>query len=238
MSAPRLEQRGEASAVWRAIAGELLEVCRERQDEGAVPCLVLTGGSGGEGVLNELSVHPALDRVDWRRVRFLWGDERWVPQGHEDRNDALADSSLFGAVTVDTALVHRVPASDHGLSLDEAAAAYADIVSGIERIDLALSGVGPDGHVASIFPGRVELSLPECAPEAIAVRESPKPPAERISLTLEALNRADRSWLLAAGQGKAEAVRLILAPETPPLPAARLHGRGETVLWADDAAVG
>lgn len=238
MAPVEVEQRADPASLWAALASALIGVCRTRQAEGAVPCLVLTGGSGGEGVLQALARHAQRDTVDWSRVRFLWGDERWAPAAHEDRNDGLADDTLFAAVRVDPALVHRVPTSDAGLSLDEAAEAYAEVVAGIERIDVALNGVGPDGHVASLFPGRDELlrADPE-TPAAIPVRDSPKPPPERISLTQPSLNRADRVWLIAAGAGKVEAVRGILDPAEQPLPAARLHGGLETVLWADDAAL-
>ncbi|WP_075200941.1 6-phosphogluconolactonase [Leucobacter celer] len=234
----RIARVTDLAALGAAVADALVAGCRARQAQGEVPCIVLTGGSGGERVLRDLAAHAELGSVDWRRVRFLWGDERWVPQGHEDRNDKLADDTLFAAVETDPALVHRIPAADSGLPLDAAAAAYADLVAGIDRIDFALSGVGPDGHVASLFPGREDLLLvgPDVV-DAIPVRDSPKPPPERISLTLPALNRAEHTWLIAAGAAKAEAVGRIVARDEPVLPAARLSGTVETVIWADDAAL-
>lgn len=238
MASLRVERVADLASLGSAVATGVIEVCRARQSEGAVPCIVLTGGSGGERVLQDLADHPDRDSVDWHRVSFLWGDERWAPRGHEDRNDKLADDTLFAAVRVDPELVHRVPVSDSGLSLDEAAAAYAEVLEGIARIDLALNGVGPDGHVASLFPGREDLLRADAGtPDAIPVRDSPKPPSERVSLTFPALNRAERTWLIAAGAGKAEAVARIVARDEPLLPAARLVGTVETVLWADEAAL-
>ncbi|QBE50119.1 6-phosphogluconolactonase [Leucobacter triazinivorans] len=234
----RIERAADLDGVSAAVSDALLDGCRALQAEGAVPCIVLTGGSGGARVLQDLAAHPRLGSVDWGRVRFLWGDERWVPQGHEDRNDLLADATLFAAVEVDPELVHRMPACDSGLSLDQAAAAYARLVAGIARIDFGLSGVGPDGHVASLFPGREDLLRDgPGVPDAIPVRDSPKPPSERISLTLPALCRAERTWLIAAGAAKADAVSRIAFREQPLLPGARLRGRTETVLWADAAAL-
>ncbi|MEJ6489232.1 6-phosphogluconolactonase [Leucobacter sp. USCH14] len=222
-----------------AVASEFVSVCRERQRDGGVPCAVLTGGSGGERVLEALAAHPGRDTVDWARVRFLWGDERWAPAGHADRNDLLADRTLFRAVTVDPALVHRVAASDSGVTLDAAAAEYADVVESVGRIDLALNGVGPDGHIASLFPGREELeAVGSEAPMALAIRHSPKPPPERVTVTLPALSRAERVWLIAAGEAKAAAIGHVLAEREPLLPAARVSGSVETVLWADTAALG
>lgn len=222
-----------------AVASEFLSVCRARQTDGGVPCVVLTGGSGGERVLEALAAHPQRDTIDWSRVRFVWGDERWVPAGHEDRNDLLADRTLFSAVSVDPSLVHRVEGAGSGATLDEAAEAYAAEVSSIERIDLALNGVGPDGHVASLFPDRDELAIigPD-APAALPIRASPKPPSERVTLTIPTLCRAERVWLIAAGAGKAEAIARVRAAHEPLLPAARILGTVETVLWADTAALG
>ncbi|MFV0432978.1 MAG: 6-phosphogluconolactonase [Leucobacter sp.] len=235
----RIERVADLPQLGSAVAAAVIERCRERQAEGGIPCVVLTGGSGGERVLRDLAAHPELETVDWSHVRFLWGDERWAPQGHEDRNDRLADDTLFARVRVDPALVHRVPASDSGLSLDEAAAAYAEVVANIDRIDVGLNGVGPDGHVASLFPGRDDLLRAEAdTPDAIAVRNSPKPPPERVSLTFPALNRAEHVWLIAAGAGKSEAVGRIVSRSEPLLPAAHLIGTVETALWADEAALG
>lgn len=204
-----------------ALAAELVAVLRDRQADGAIPCVVLTGGTGGAAALAALARRSGEPGVDWSRVRFLWGDERWLPTGDPARNDRLADDSLFAAVRVSRELVHRAAASDSGTSLDAAAADYA--------------GVGPDGHVASLFPGRPELRVvgPD-APSAVAVRDSPKPPPERISLTAPALNRADRVWLIAAGAGKRDAVADLFEPRRSP--AAALDGRIETVLWTDEAA--
>lgn len=218
------------------LASDLIGVLGARQTAGAIPCVVLTGGSGGAASLSALADHPRRDTVDWSRVRFFWGDERWLPAGDPERNDKLADDTLFSAVAVDPALVHRVASSDNGVALDEAAAAYAAELGSVEHIDVAINGVGPDGHVASLFPGRPELSLtaPE-TPSAIPIRESPKPPPERVSLSLPALNRADRVWLIAAGASKQDAVRGLRAGEA--LPAGLIHGAVETVLWADEAAL-
>ncbi|MBL3687111.1 6-phosphogluconolactonase [Leucobacter zeae] len=218
-----------------ALAAELLAVLRDRQADGAIPCVVLTGGTGGAAALAALARRSGEPGVDWSRVRFLWGDERWLPTGDPERNDRLADDSLFAAVRVARELVHRAAASDSGTSLDAAAADYAGVVDAVDRIDVAIAGVGPDGHVASLFPGRPELRVvgPD-APSAVAVRDSPKPPPERISLTAPALNRADRVWLIAAGAGKRDAVADLFEPRRSP--AAALDGRIETVLWTDEAA--
>lgn len=234
----RIERSETARDLAASCATRLLEVCRLAQAGGRIPTVVLTGGSMGAATLTALATHDERDRIDWSRVRFLWGDERWVPAGHDDRNDRLADERLFGAVGVDPALVHRAAGPDSGLTLEEAASGYADVVDRIDRIDVALNGVGPDGHIASLFPGRDDLLRDDHdTPSVLPVRSSPKPPAERVTLSLPSLRRAERVWLVAAGAEKASAVSRLLGDDAPLLPAARARGRTETVLWADRAAL-
>lgn len=233
----RVQPVADLGALASGVAGDFIRVCVSAQAEGRIPCVTLTGGTGGARVLEALGTHPDRDTVDWARVRFIWGDERWRPVGDAERNDLLADEYLFAHVSVDPALVHRVAGSDSGLTLDDAAAAYARTVDAIERIDIALAGVGEDAHVASLFPGRAEVDYVD-PPAALAIRESPKPPPERVTLSLPALNRAAHVWLLAAGSGKTDAVTAIQTPGESLVPAALLTGTHETVLWADTAALG
>ena len=230
-----------------ACADEILRVFRERQAAGDVPSIALTGGRAGAAVLAALGARAQADPgadgvaagVDWRRVRFVWGDERWLPAGDVERNDLLADSTLFQVVPVTASHVHRVVSSETGIDLDAAASTYSSIVAALGRLDIVLCGVGEDAHVASLFPGRDDLLMEgPGTPFAIAVRDSPKPPAERVSLTLPALRHAERVWLLACGAGKAEAVADLRARREPLVPAARVAGQQATVLWADAAALG
>lgn len=233
-----VRQFADQEEIGPRLASDIIEIIRERQLEGSITTIVLTGGSMGEASLRALGSHPDRESVDWRRVRLLWGDERWVPAGHEDRNDKLADDLLLHALDHDPALIHRVAASDSGLTLEQAAEEYARLIDEVGAIDVALNGVGPDGHFVSLFPGRDELNvLGENAPSALAIRNSPKPPPERVTFSLPAMNRAERVWLLAAGASKAEAVAAILHPGEDPLPAARVRGARETVLWTDDAGL-
>ncbi|GAA1791359.1 6-phosphogluconolactonase [Leucobacter iarius] len=236
----RVESAPDAAALTERIVERLIGVLRRAQEDGRIPVLVLTGGSMGKASLAGIAAHRDRGLVDWRRVRVLWGDERWLPAGDAERNDQLADDLLFGSVDFDPALVHRVAAADAGLSLDDAAAAYAELIAELDRIDLALNGVGPDGHLCSLFPGRDDLLRDDDAqPLAIAVRESPKPPPERVSLSFRALDRVERLWLLAAGAEKAPAIARVRSADDPePLPAGRARGTVETVLWADEAALG
>ncbi len=202
----------------------------------------LTGGSMGAAVLDVASRHPRLDRVDWPLVHFWWSDERFVPRGHEDRNDRLAHDALFGRAGVPAGNVHTMPASDDGMDLDEAARAYAGELARFgsagepwPSFDICFLGVGPDGHIASLFPDRPEIQVTDTA--VLPVRESPKPPPERITLTRPVINSSKRVWMVLAGADKASALGLALAGASyDSVPVAGAKGRKRTVFFVDRAA--
>lgn len=203
---------------------------------------VLTGGTSGTALLKAVACAPYLDRIDWAEVDLWWGDERFLPSGHPDRNETQARAVLLDALPLNPARVHVMAPSDgaFGDDVDAAAAGYAtelaaaaagtaSAVPGVPDFDLLMLGVGPDGHVASLFPGHPGFAVREGT--VIAVRESPKPPPTRISLTLPALRAATQTWLLAGGEGKADAVARALGGEN--LPAASVYGT-ERTLWLLD----
>ena len=204
--------------------------------------VVLTGGSVGIGILEAINLSPDRDNVDWSKVHIWWGDERWVAGGHEDRNDRQATDALLGHVHLRSENVHPFPIANPGLELDAAALRYADELSvagwpdELPHFDLLLLGVGPDGHIASLFPDRAELI--DSNATVVAVRNSPKPPPERLSLTLRVINSAERIWLAVAGADKASALGLALAGASPyQVPVAGAKGRRRTVFFVDkDAA--
>jgi 6-phosphogluconolactonase len=222
-----------------ATAARLVTRLVDLQRDGAVPALALTGGTVANEIYAAVAASPAARAVDWARLELWWGDERFVPSGDDDRNDRQARAALLDSVPLDPARVHPMPASDGEPSdLDEAAADYARQLraSAATRFDVVLLGVGPDGHVASLFPGFPQLDVQDTV--AAAVRNSPKPPPERISLTFPALERADEIWFLVAGAEKADAVRRALTPAADPheTPAARPRGARRTLWLLDEAA--
>jgi len=200
--------------------------------------LVLTGGTIGIAVLEGIPV----ETVDWSRVHLWWGDERFVEAGSLDRNCLQAQPVLLDRISIPVENVHRVPATDSGLSLDQARVAYATELQSlavddfVPEFDVTLLGMGPDAHIASLFPGR-ELDTLDHA-STCAVMNSPKPPAERVSLTRAAINSSKRVWLLVADANKAECLNGVLnAQDDAMLPASCVHGTEETVLWTDDASL-
>ncbi|MGA0565914.1 6-phosphogluconolactonase [Rathayibacter sp. KR2-224] len=199
----------------------------------------LTGGTVGIAVLAAAGQAAGHESIDWSKVHFWWGDERWVPSDSDDRNDKPAREALLDRLDLPASNVHAFPASDSGLELDEAADAYARELARFPsketefpRFDITFLGVGPDGHIASLFPDRAGIR--ESERTVIAVRDSPKPPPERLSLTRPVLNASARIWLVLAGADKASALGLALAGASyTEVPAAGAKGRKRTVFFVD-----
>jgi len=170
--------------------------------------------------------------VDWSRTHIWFGDERCLPVGDAERNDRMADETLLNHVAVPANQIHRMQAE---LGPEQAAETYAALLADtpdmdMVRFDMVHLGMGEDGHTASLFPGHATL-----ADDRLAIPEfdSPKAPPQRVSLGLKALNAARQKLILAAGAGKADALKRIQAGEK--LPVAMI----EDALWlVDQAAVG
>jgi 6-phosphogluconolactonase len=165
--------------------------------------LVLAGGTTPHRCYELL----ALADVRWGRVTILFGDERCVPPDHPDSNYHGARAALLDRVA--PATVHRMPAE---LGPDEGADLYSRVVAALAPLDVVVLGVGEDGHTASLFPGHPALGATGWA---IGVRNAPKPPPDRVSLTLTALQGARRVLVLATGAGKADAVARARRGEVP-----------------------
>lgn len=232
-------RHADAGSLAADVATRLLELLEAVQAEGRVPAVALTGGTIADEIHREVARLAEDSSVDWSRVDVFWGDERFVEATSPDRNALQARESLLAALPFDPARIHEVPAADTGLTLEQAAKVYGDAVRahGGGEFDLVMLGVGPDGHVASLFPGYPQLDVDDTI--AVAVTDSPKPPPERVSLTFPALNRSRAVWFVVSGEGKATAVARAVegsAADRHVTPAAAVHGRLETLWFVDDAA--
>ncbi|MCX6407898.1 MAG: 6-phosphogluconolactonase [Propionibacteriales bacterium] len=229
--AARILPHTDADALAAAVAAALAERVARVQAEGRTPHVVLTGGTIAIAIYERL----AADAADWADVVFWFGDERFVPEGHEDRNDRQARDSFLERLGVPAAHVRPMPAHGCSTSMAEAADGYGASLPE-EPFDVVLLGVGPDGHVASLFPGFAQVH--EQDRRCVEVFDSPKPPPERISLTFPALNHTRATWFLVSGDGKADAVARALAPDgsVEQTPARGAHGLEETVWFLDQDA--
>ncbi len=231
----------DAPVLAQAVAARLLVRLVDAQAARGEAAVVLTGGRIASEVYRALADSPARHAVDWSRVHLWWGDERFLPEGHPERNATVALRAL-APLPLDPRRIHPMPASDgpDGDNPEAAAARYARTLASVghpadlPHFDVLLLGLGEDGHVASIFP--MHPAVYETA-TVCAVRGAPKPPPVRLSLTLPAIRRAEQVWLVAAGPEKADAVSLAFSGAGPnQVPAAGARGVDRTLWLLDRAA--
>ena len=228
----------DAGVLAEAAAARLLTRILDLQSLHSPVHVVLTGGTVGIKMLAAVATNPVRDAVDWTGVHLWWGDERFLPDGDADRNETQARHALLDHLPLLPAQnVHPMPAADGTLTVEEAAELYAAELASFAAegesapaFDVTLLGMGPDAHVASLFPGHPALAVTGRA--TVGVRSSPKPPPERVSLTFEAIQGSREVWIVAAGAEKAEAVTAGLAAD----PAAPVSGAVGThlTLWLLD----
>lgn len=206
------------------------------------------GRSGGRAVHLCLAggntPRPAYERLaelidDWKAVELWLGDERLVPPDDPASNYRMLSESLLQRATGATA--HPVPTE--GNSAEQAAAAYAELVAarvpagtgGLPCFDAALLGLGEDGHTASLFPNAAALQADGIC---VAVHDAPKPPPERVTMTLGVLAAARTPLMLATGAGKARAVAAVVGDPDPAVPASLLGGGPLELILDPEAASG
>ena len=232
----------DAAILAEAVAARFLSRVAKRVEEGRTAHVSLTGGTMGAAVLAAASRSPRSDAIDWSRVHFWWSDERFVPRQDDDRNEKQARAALLDGLDIPGANIHAMAASDEGIGLDAAASRYAEELARFggdngawPAFDVCFLGVGPDGHVASLFPDRPEILIADRT--VVAVRDSPKPPPDRVSMTRPVINGSKRVWMVVSGPDKASALGLALAGASyASVPAAGAKGRKRTVFFVDEAA--
>jgi 6-phosphogluconolactonase len=189
--------------------------------------LVLTGGTLGVQIAEALVQEFNADLNAFKGLHIWWSDERFVAADSVERN-AFA---FHGNVKNLNINVHEGLASDQAKNVHDAASDYALALENVD-IDLNILGLGPDGHVASLFPGTTDIDDHR---RIIAVVNSPKPPAERISFTMSMINSAEEVWIVAAGESKADAVTKIVEGDLS-IPASYVRGNSHTRLIVDTEA--
>ncbi|MFW0169218.1 6-phosphogluconolactonase [Rothia sp. CCM 9417] len=216
MPKPILVAHTDKAQLQLAGATRIINVAATAVAAQGVAHISLTGGTMGIAVLAGIAEHPLSSTVDWSKVHFWWSDERFVATGHADRNEQQAGHALLTSLGLPTENLHIMGASDTFDSPEAAALAYTEELARFAPagessplFNLTLLGMGPDGHIASLFPDRTEILDAEGV--AIAVHNSPKPPPTRVSLTLPVINYSERIWFLIAGSDKADATARLRA---------------------------
>lgn len=224
----------DAEAVAQRAAREIAEHVERARSERGVAHLALSGGTTPE------RTHEVLAGAvgDWSGIEVWFADERCVGPEDPESNYSMVRTSLLEHISTAPPLVHRME-GERGPQ--EGAERYAQelrahVVAGpaLPVLDVIVLGIGPDGHVASLFPGAPTLDAGEEA-VCLGVRNSPKPPPERITLSLAVLRAARRCVLPATGAGKRDAVQGALGAATNHVPASLLR-RERLTLILDDAA--
>lgn len=237
----------DAGEVSRRAADLFVQAARQAAARYRTFTVALSGGSTPRGLYKLLAQEPYRAQIPWELVHVFWADDRCVPPDHPDCNYRLAHDTLLAHLPLPETNIHRVHTETGDCA--GAAADYAqELVTFFNleagewpRFDLVLLGVGEDGHIASLFPGRPALD--EQTALAVATPPGRLPPqVDRVTLTLPVLNAARRVVFLVTGTGKAEMVRRILAgPETAEgasLPAQRVRPTDGRVTWILDKAAG
>jgi 6-phosphogluconolactonase len=226
--------------VARAAAREIVDVAAAAVAQRERFVVALAGGETPRPLYGRLA-SEYRDAVAWDRTDLCFGDERCVPPHNPASTFRMAWSTLLAQVPIVEERVHRIPGElgPHAAARDYDARLRRLFVDdpSTPTFDVAIMGVGADGHTASLFPGdpaldeRKRWAAPVLAPPEVKVRE-------RVTLTLPVLNRAGLVLFLCAGAEKREVVSRILSGAAPELPAARVHGVERTLWLLDRAAAG
>ncbi|PCJ33154.1 MAG: 6-phosphogluconolactonase [Gammaproteobacteria bacterium] len=198
--------------------------------------VALAGGSTPKGLYQKLATSPYTEQVDWARVHLFFGDERCVLPTHSDSNFKMAREAMIDHLPIPQENVHRMP-TEEGVA-PEVAIRYCrtmkDFLKG-QPLDLVLLGLGPDGHIASLFPDTPALDVTETLTTSLYVE---KFDSWRVTMTYPTINAAHQVIIFIAGEAKAAIVNDILTGAVQDLPIQRLAPQGEYYWFMDKAAAG
>lgn len=216
----------DATELVAEVTAQILQIVEEGLTESGRFDLALTGGTLGLEISKKIVEVLNQNANDYAGLHIWWSDERFVASDSAERNALPFHGRLFNKGVE----VHEVIASEFGSATD-ALNDYSAQLSNVE-LDLIVLGLGPDGHVASIFPGRADL---DNLNRVFLISDSPKPPSVRISFTMATINSAEKVWIVATGEGKADAVTKIIEADLS-IPASYVRGSRHTRLIVDTEA--
>ena len=233
----RREIYATQSDVVRAMAERLVEVARDSIAARGRFIFALSGGSTPQELFALLASSEFRERFDWSKIVIVWGDDRAVGPDDELSNYRMAKLALLDKVPLNSENVHRMRGEAD--DLEAAAKEYGLLMQELGAIDVALMGMGPDGHTASLFPHSPQLNETKhrCVATPVASHE---PHVRRLTLTYRMFNGSRHLWMLVCGATKAKRTAQVLAGPIVPqeLPVQGLRGDGENdyVWWLDEAA--
>ncbi|WP_269928118.1 6-phosphogluconolactonase [Kocuria massiliensis] len=250
-SIPRIHEYSTKDLVAESAAARLLLLLADEAPGRNAVHVSITGGSLGTRIWSEVAASTLVNTVPWDKVHIWWSDERFLEAGDAERNAQQTFDAFFGAGPIPRGNIHVMGSATDYDHQDEAASAYADELrtfaqpgESSPRFMVSLLGMGPDGHLASLFPGREEIL--SSVDGVMGISDSPKPPPERVTMTLPMINRSERIWFLVSGSDKREAFRRLtsrldgaMTPETlRDTPAVGARGEFETLYLVSRDASG
>jgi len=233
----KAEQRvmADASSLITAAAEQFVSVARAAIAKRGVFFVALAGGSTPKGLYQMLATPAYSSQLDWARIHLFFGDERCVLPSHDDSNFKMASLAMIDAVSIPEANVHRMPTE---LAPEAVATSYAETMAstmGDQPFDLLLLGLGPDGHIASLFPGTPALDVTDTLTTPLYVE---KFDSWRVTMTYPVINAARQVIVFIAGEAKAAIVKDISEDAVSGLPVQRLAPTGDYFWYMDEAAAG
>ncbi|MFW2405522.1 MAG: 6-phosphogluconolactonase [Gammaproteobacteria bacterium] len=218
----------DSAALTQALVGRIVRSAQTAIVDRQVFRMVLSGGS------TPRMLYATLADTDsaWAGWRLYFTDERCLPAGDPDRNDAMARSAWLDSVPIDDEHVFSIPAE---FGPEQGASAYAEVLAGVGQFDVTLLGLGEDGHTASLFPGH-PLGDAATASDALGVTDAPKRPPMRVSMSANRLSHSHETLVIVTGAGKRDAVRSWYRGADVPIAAVRPAAGMDIFLDAAAAA--
>ncbi|WP_417542073.1 6-phosphogluconolactonase [Methylophaga thalassica] len=226
----------DATSLITAAAEHFVSTARSAIAKRGVFYVALAGGSTPKGLYEKLATSPYIEQIDWARVHLFFGDERCVPATHDDSNFKMARQAMIDLIPIPAENVHRMP-TESGDAAD-VAARYADTMKMImdgAPFDLVLLGLGPDGHIASLFPETPALEVTDTLTASLYVE---KFDSWRVTITYPVINAARQVIVFIAGEAKAAIVNDITTNAVSGLPVQRLAPENDYYWFMDKAAAG
>jgi 6-phosphogluconolactonase len=226
----------------KAVADQVVHILEDAIGSRGIFHFVLTGGNTVQDLYKLLAGFPHVNRIDWSKGLFFWGDERIVPPDDPESNYGQAHQLFLSHIGLKPENICRIrgelkpteAAQDYQFQLSQAAS------EGLAwpRFDLVLLSLGSDGHIASIFPGKI-TEAERNSPVLVTHAEYEGRPTQRVSLTPIVFNSSRRIIVLAVGESKAVALENVLSGDGDPemYPALRIHpDHGEVMWFVDESA--
>ena len=226
----------DSTSLITAAAEHFVATARAAIAKRGVFYVALAGGSTPKGLYQKLATSPYLEQLDWARVHLFFGDERCVPATHDDSNFKMARQAMIDLIPIPAENVHRMPTESGEPA--EVALSYAETLQRVmqdQPFDLVLLGLGPDGHIASLFPDTPALDVTDSLTTSVYVE---KFDSWRVTLTYPVINAARQVIVFISGEAKAAIVKDLTSEAVSGLPVQRLAPNAEYFWFMDRAAAG